>query len=81
MICEISAVSPYGLTGATSVTVDAWLKTAPQFTSTPVITADKNTLKLDYSLSGNSLTTAISSGTGQHVPTIPTVWPFVTDAA
>ena len=54
MICEISAVSPYGLTGATSVTVDAWLKTAPQFTSTPVITADKNTLKLDYSLSGNS---------------------------
>lgn len=53
MDCEISAVSPDGLTGAATVTVAPNLLPAPQFTSTPVISADKNTLRLDYKLSAD----------------------------
>lgn len=53
MDCEISAVSPDGLTGAVTVTVAPYLLPAPQFTSTPVISADKNSLRLDYKLSAD----------------------------
>lgn len=53
MDCEISAASPDGLTGAATVTVAPYLLQAPQFTSTPVISADKNTLRLDYKLSAD----------------------------
>lgn len=50
MPCLITATTPEGLVGATSVTVSAYLKDAPEFASAPKLTPEKAALKLDYTL-------------------------------
>lgn len=49
--CTITASTPDGLTGATSLTVAPFLKEAPSFASAPSITVEKSALRLNYTLS------------------------------
>ena len=50
MSCLVSASSPTGLAGATSVKIEPYLREAPLFTGRPTVSAGKNALQLDYTL-------------------------------
>lgn len=52
--CIISASTAYGLLGATDVKIAPYLKDAPTFTSSPVITNVKTSLQADYRLSAGA---------------------------
>lgn len=52
MTAEVSATTPEGLVGATTITLAPHLREAPTLSSTPVLTSHKNSLRLTYSLSG-----------------------------
>lgn len=49
----ITATSPSGLIGATSVTVAPYLKPSPDFINSPEIVAEKSALKVNYTLTGD----------------------------
>lgn len=51
VVCTVSASTPEGLTGATSITVAPFLKDAPSFAANPSITVEKSALRLNYTLS------------------------------
>ena len=50
MACLVSATSPSGLAGATSVDIAPYLREAPGFVTSPAISSVKSTLQLDYTL-------------------------------